>query len=371
MIVLPIPLFTAAVLAYLAIRAAVQGETSRMIVGLVALCAVQSAIIALNQHYGVAALAPVQPFTAAAIAVFAYLTFLANSVRPLQLMPDILHLLPPAAIAVCFWAAPAQLDLLLAAVFAGYGGVIFLRLRNGADGLPLIRLAGSDRAVFLWRCVAAALAGSALGDLAIGAAMLLGSETARPVLVSAYSAAFLLVIGLISLSETLTGPETSPEFGPETGSGTDLGERQEDSPDTAPDTASGTAPDTGPNTAPDMRGTAPHPSDDAGLLENVEKHMKWSKAYLDPDLTLRKLSRQLKIPEKHLSSSINQATGENLPRFINRFRIEHACGLMQAGTPVTHAIYASGFNTKSNFNREFLRLKGLPPSAWLAAHSSL
>ncbi|GAA0782358.1 AraC family transcriptional regulator [Roseibium denhamense] len=335
MISLPVPLFTAAVLAYLAVRAVLLADTSRMVVALVALCAVQSAVIALNQHYGLTYLAPVQPVAAAAIAVFAYLTFLANSVRPLQAVPDGLHLLPPLAVALCFFAAPQYLDTLLVMSFAGYGTAILVQLRRGSDSLALVRLEGSERAVYLWRCVAGALLLSALGDILIGTAILLGPDTVRPVLVSAYSVVFLLVIALISLSETVARPAPSEhERGP----------------------ASSNSKTAGPQ------------HDDPELLEKLETHMRSSEAYLDPDLTLRKLARQLTIPEKHLSASINQATGENLPRYINRFRIGHACKLMVEGSSVTAAIYASGFNTKSNFNREFLRLKGVSPSAWLANH---
>ncbi len=34
--------------------------------------------------------------------------------------------------------------------------------------------------------------------------------------------------------------------------------------------------------------------------------------------------------------------------------------------PVTQILFASVFNTKSNFNRESLRIKGMPPKEWLA-----
>ena len=36
---------------------------------------------------------------------------------------------------------------------------------------------------------------------------------------------------------------------------------------------------------------------------------------------------------------------------------------------MTEAMLASGFNTKSNFNREFLRVKGESPSKWLETQS--
>jgi AraC-like DNA-binding protein len=65
--------------------------------------------------------------------------------------------------------------------------------------------------------------------------------------------------------------------------------------------------------------------------------------------------------------SNNRASGENVSRYVNRLRIENACRLMLQGQNVTAAMLDSGFNTKSNFNREFLRLKQESPSKWLEA----
>ncbi|WP_442905431.1 helix-turn-helix domain-containing protein [Janthinobacterium sp. B9-8] len=55
-----------------------------------------------------------------------------------------------------------------------------------------------------------------------------------------------------------------------------------------------------------------------------------------------------------------------MSRYINRHRIRHACERLQAGDSVTTAMLASGFNAKSNFNREFRRITGQAPSEWLA-----
>jgi AraC-like DNA-binding protein len=105
---------------------------------------------------------------------------------------------------------------------------------------------------------------------------------------------------------------------------------------------------------------------DAALLGKLDDFMIRQKPYLDPDLTLSRLGRKLIAPAKNLSAAINRSKGENVSRYINRHRIEHACGLMLQGIPVTSAMLESGFNTKSNFNREFLRLKMVSPSEWLA-----
>ena len=86
--------------------------------------------------------------------------------------------------------------------------------------------------------------------------------------------------------------------------------------------------------------------------------------YLDPDLTLARISRRMGRPLKQISMAINTTTGENVSRYINKYRIEHACRMLDAGENVTNTMLESGFNTKSNFNREFLRITGKTPSQW-------
>jgi len=53
-------------------------------------------------------------------------------------------------------------------------------------------------------------------------------------------------------------------------------------------------------------------------------------------------------------------------RYVNNARIAASQKAMLEGETVTSAMLSSGFNTKSNFNREFLRIAGSSPSRWLA-----
>ena len=43
-----------------------------------------------------------------------------------------------------------------------------------------------------------------------------------------------------------------------------------------------------------------------------------------------------------------------------------ACESLMDGESVTTAMLSSGFNTRSNFNREFRRITGKSPSDWRA-----
>ncbi len=92
--------------------------------------------------------------------------------------------------------------------------------------------------------------------------------------------------------------------------------------------------------------------------------MRGRRLYLDPDLSLSQLARKLGVPAKQLSAAINRHCGENVSRHINGYRIEHACELLRENRSVTSVAFDSGFNTKSNFNREFLRLRQSTPSQW-------
>jgi AraC-like DNA-binding protein len=64
------------------------------------------------------------------------------------------------------------------------------------------------------------------------------------------------------------------------------------------------------------------------------------------------------------SRSFRRHTGMALVQYVNRLRINLACQLLMSdeAEPITAICYAVGFNNLSNFNRQFLAQKGMPPS---------
>ncbi|MGF1907400.1 helix-turn-helix domain-containing protein [Aliivibrio salmonicida] len=87
--------------------------------------------------------------------------------------------------------------------------------------------------------------------------------------------------------------------------------------------------------------------------------------YLDPELTLSKLTRKLGVPAKQISIAVNQIHEKNISKLINEYRIEHAKhSLITSQDSITQIFMNSGFQTKSNFNREFLRITGMVPSEY-------
>jgi AraC-like DNA-binding protein len=64
------------------------------------------------------------------------------------------------------------------------------------------------------------------------------------------------------------------------------------------------------------------------------------------------------------SRSFRRHTGMALVQYVNRLRINLACQLLMSerALTITDICFEVGFNNISNFNRQFLALKGMPPS---------
>lgn len=322
---LPIPLISSLVLGFLLLRMGLVERRHGPLVVLLALCAVQGLVISLVQHYGFVGMRFVQPIMATLIPPMAWIAFQGTAVRRMQ-PRDAAHLAGPLAAVLALVVHPFALDTLIPALFVGYGLAILWTSLKGADALPRLRLEAGDLPGRIWTIMGAALIGSAFSDVLILAAQLAGAAHWQPWIISFYSSAMLLVIGALSLSGALTNaPEEDTTLPPEI------------------------------------------TEQDTQIVARLEAMMTSEKLFLDPDLTLTRLSRRMVVPVKQLSAAINKVTGENVSRFINAARIRAAQEALSGGESVTNAIYASGFNTKSNFNREFLRVTGQSPSDWLEA----
>jgi AraC-like DNA-binding protein len=101
------------------------------------------------------------------------------------------------------------------------------------------------------------------------------------------------------------------------------------------------------------------------FLEVLYKHIEQERPYLDPELSLKKLSESVSIPVRQLSHLINLNSGSNFYDFINNFRIEMAKKqliISEKEKTISEIFYDSGFNTKSSFNTAFKKETGMTPS---------
>ena len=317
---LPIPMFAALLLAFLGLRAWARGETPRPLLLLIAACAVQAAVGAGRLHYGIEALGWVQPVLALALAPLAWLAFVSATRRPLE-AADLWHLAGPGFGLFCLFLAREALDPAIMLSFLAYGAAVLLVLRDLGE-MAHARLGAGERPLRLWRWLGWALVASGLSDGVMMAVAVMGHRDWLGWLVTLFSTASLLALGVLMLAEeaaTVAEPEEAPVA----------------------------------------------TEGDAALVTAMERLMNERRLWLDPDLTLARIARRLGVPAKALSVAVNRVKGENISRVVNGWRVAHAGDLLKEGASVTEAMLASGFATKSNFNREFLRMTGKAPREWM------
>lgn len=325
--VLPIPMIIALLLSGLLVHRLVTRQSHWTLLALIAVCALQSAIIALVQYYGVIGMRPLQPVLAMVIPTVAWFAFARASgdadgggVAPW-------HAVGPALALALLAVNPMLLDVLIPLSFTAYGAAMLLRMGRGEDSLQHSRLESGALPLLAWRIVAVSLMASAGCDVLIAYGLAFGHGGLLLWVPSLVSSLSLLSLGALSLSRAMESRREPEAEGPAL--------------------------------------TAQDAERDQAVMKELDDLMTAEKPYLDPELTLARLARRLKVPAKLLSGAINRARRENVSRYVNSKRIAHACALLASGATVTSVIYDSGFNTKSNFNREFLRVKGMPPSQWL------
>ncbi|UCH96680.1 MAG: helix-turn-helix domain-containing protein [Candidatus Aminicenantes bacterium] len=100
-------------------------------------------------------------------------------------------------------------------------------------------------------------------------------------------------------------------------------------------------------------------------LKRLLHFMESKKPYLNPDISLHKLSEDIMIPHHYLSQVINARLNQNFYDFINHYRIEEAKKILSDSKnhlPILGVAFEVGFNSKSAFNRAFKKNVNMTPS---------
>ncbi|QQQ28135.1 helix-turn-helix domain-containing protein [Chryseobacterium indoltheticum] len=106
-------------------------------------------------------------------------------------------------------------------------------------------------------------------------------------------------------------------------------------------------------------------------LLKLKKYMTDEKPFLNPDLKIQDISKEINIPVRELSVLINHQLGQHFYDFVNTYRIENAMEILKdsSKTKVTilEILYEVGFNSKSSFNTAFKKQTGNTPTAYRKA----
>lgn len=104
------------------------------------------------------------------------------------------------------------------------------------------------------------------------------------------------------------------------------------------------------------------------LAARLEAAMRKDALYLDPNLSLQKLSHHVGALPNHVSQTLNQTLGATFFDYIANWRIEASKPMIAAGDASVLAVALEvGFNSRSTFYKSFKRATGMTPKDYRAA----
>ncbi len=102
------------------------------------------------------------------------------------------------------------------------------------------------------------------------------------------------------------------------------------------------------------------------IQQKLSEIMENEKIYLDPDLTLKKLSEKIMVHPNHISQIVNEIFKQSFNDYINNFRITEAKEKLldpeEKKKTILEIAYDVGFYSKSVFNTAFKKFTGITPS---------
>ncbi len=100
----------------------------------------------------------------------------------------------------------------------------------------------------------------------------------------------------------------------------------------------------------------------------LNEKMKAEKYYLNPELTLQSLSKELDLHANTISQIFNEGLNKSFSDVVNEYRIkaviEKLNSAIYAQFTILGIAYESGFNSKTTFNRAFKKFTGKTPVAY-------
>jgi len=103
-------------------------------------------------------------------------------------------------------------------------------------------------------------------------------------------------------------------------------------------------------------------------LLKLKKYMVDEKPFLDPDLKIQDISKEINVPVRELSVLINHQLGQHFYDFVNTYRIENAMEILKdpskSKVTILEILYEVGFNSKSSFNTAFKKHTGNTPTEY-------
>ncbi len=108
------------------------------------------------------------------------------------------------------------------------------------------------------------------------------------------------------------------------------------------------------------------------LYERILIYFEIKKPYLDSDLTINNLVKDMYSNKMYISKAISQFTGRNFCQFVNYYRVMHSmeCFRENQELKVHELAVMSGFNSVVSYSMAFRLFMGETPSEWFRKERS-
>jgi AraC-like DNA-binding protein len=108
------------------------------------------------------------------------------------------------------------------------------------------------------------------------------------------------------------------------------------------------------------------------MVHQLENLMLEEQLYLDPEISITKLARQLNTNDKYLSQLFNQQLNSTFNDYINSMRIIEACRMMTSTGKQVKSIDQiaedAGFRSRSAFYSAFKKYTGVTPAFFMKSN---
>lgn len=260
-----------------------------------------------------------QPISASALPLMCHLALAQATGKSVRAWPCALLVL--LMIACVLWL-PQGIDWLLPAIWLGCAALMWLRLTAGSNVLPEAALSESDLTLQGWRLLALLLVAVALLDITVSWLMVFAAAAGTQGLLLAGN---LTIAGVMSLLLLLGRTPAAP---------------------------------------PVVKVVREASAEDPDIVARIDALMQ-AGLYREPQLNLARLARKAGIPTRQVSAAVNALHQQSVSQYVNGWRIREAGErLASSQQTVIEVMESVGFQTKSNFNREFRRITGKTPSEW-------
>ena len=107
----------------------------------------------------------------------------------------------------------------------------------------------------------------------------------------------------------------------------------------------------------------------------LDEYMRNNKPYLNPEMSLTVLAKEMAVDEKFIDDIINKSYKSSFHNYINKFRVDECINsisnMQEYEVNLEEIVFKSGFSTYDAFHFNFTKRVGMTPEAFKNKFTSI